>query len=247
MPDKCQILLTNDDGIQSPGLWAAAEALSTLGYVHVVAPREQMSGVGRSLPLTSDGKIAAHKLTVHEKEWTVYAVGGTPAQAVLHGVLEVMPVWPNLVVSGINYGENLGTGVTISGTVGAALEAASLGIPALAASLQVPSGNYLSYSREIDFSAAQYFVTLFARRMLESGLLPERHSCNALGDHPPIPQPLFPSAQTAAAVLGRTRFCGLRGVGRPALPARGQRHLYPAGQAVGFGHTIEHRYDFTNQ
>jgi 5'-nucleotidase len=173
MPDKCQILLTNDDGIQSPGLWAAAEALSTLGYVHVVAPREQMSGVGRSLPLTSDGKIAAHKLTVHEKEWTVYAVGGTPAQAVLHGVLEVMPVWPNLVVSGINYGENLGTGVTISGTVGAALEAASLGIPALAASLQVPSGNYLSYSREIDFTAAQYFVTLFARRMLEQGLLPD--------------------------------------------------------------------------
>jgi 5'-nucleotidase len=170
LPDKRQILLTNDDGIQSPGLWAAAEALSALGYVHVIAPLEQMSGVGRSLPTTSSGKIVAHKLTVHGKEWTVYAVGGTPAQAVLHGVLEVMPVSPDLVVSGINYGENLGTGVTVSGTVGAALEAASLGIPAMAASLQTHSDYYLSYSQDVDFSAAKYFVGLFAARILEQGL-----------------------------------------------------------------------------
>ena len=151
MPEKIQILLTNDDGIQSPGLWAAAEALSELGYVHVVAPREQSSGLGRSLPNDSDGKIAPQILRVHEKDWTVYAVGGTPAQAVLHGVLEIIGTRPALVVSGINYGENLGTGVTVSGTVGAALEAATMGIPAMAVSLQVPSDYYLSYSREIDF------------------------------------------------------------------------------------------------
>ncbi len=173
MSEKVQILLTNDDGIQSPGLWAAAEALSELGYVHVVAPREQSSGLGRSLPNNSDGKIAPQILHVHEKDWTVYAVGGTPAQAVLHGVLEITGTQPALVVSGINYGENLGTGVTVSGTVGAALEAAALGIPAMAVSLQVPSDYYLSYSREIDFSAACYFTQVFGRLMLANHLPPD--------------------------------------------------------------------------
>jgi 5'-nucleotidase len=165
--EKCQILLTNDDGIQSPGLWAAAEALSDLGYVTVAAPREQSSGMGRSLPMNSDGVIRAESLRVRGKEWTVYAVGGTPAQAVLHGILEIMPQKPDLVVSGINYGENVATGITISGTVGAAMEAASQGIPALAASLETERHQHLSYSTEVDFSAAAYFTAYFARKLLE--------------------------------------------------------------------------------
>jgi 5'-nucleotidase len=147
--DKPQILLTNDDGIQSPGLWAAAEALSALGYVTVAAPREQSSGMGRSLPGTSDGIIQPETLIVHGQAWTVYAVGGSPAQAVLHAVLEIMPQLPDLVVSGINYGENIGTGVTVSGTVGAAMEAAALGFKSLAVSLETDQKYHLSYSREI--------------------------------------------------------------------------------------------------
>jgi 5'-nucleotidase len=170
MPDKLQILLTNDDGIQSPGLWAAAEALSELGFVHVVAPRLQSSGTGRSLPNSSDGIISSQTLRVHEKDWTVYAVGGTPAQAVLHGVLEVIGTKPALVVSGINYGENLGTAVTASGTIGAALEAATMGVPALAISLQVPTNYQLTYSRQIDFSTAAYFTTFFGRQLLANHL-----------------------------------------------------------------------------
>ena len=173
MPSSPQILLTNDDEIESPGLWAAAEALSQLGYVHVVAPREQSSGAGRSLPTTSDGIIRPQTLQVHGQEWTVYAVGGTPAQAVLHGVLEVLPERPQLVVSGINYGQNLGSGVTISGTIGAALEAASLGIPALAVSLETEDRYHRSYSREVDFSTAAYFTTYFARRMLFQHMPPD--------------------------------------------------------------------------
>ena len=164
---KYQILLTNDDGIQSPGLWAAAEALSELGYVTVAAPREQSSGTGRSLPSTSDGIIRTEGMRVGSKDWTVYAVGGTPAQAVLHGILEIMPQRPDLVVSGINYGENVATGVTISGTVGAAMEAASQGIPALAASLETDRKEHFSYSREIDFTTAAYFTAYFARKLLE--------------------------------------------------------------------------------
>jgi 5'-nucleotidase len=165
--DKCQILLTNDDGIQSPGLWAAAEALSDLGFVTVAAPREQSSGTGRSLPMSSDGIIRPESLRVRGKEWTVYAVGGTPAQAVLHGVLEIMPQKPHLVVSGINYGENVATGITISGTVGAAMEAASLGIPSLAASLETDRAHHLTYSKDVDFSIAGWFTAFFARMLLE--------------------------------------------------------------------------------
>jgi len=165
--EKCQILLTNDDGIQSPGLWAAAEALSDLGYVTVAAPRDQSSGAGRSLPASSDGIIRPEILRVRGKDWTVYAIGGSPAQAVLHGILEIMSQKPDLVVSGINYGENVATGITISGTVGAAMEAASQGIPALATSLETEQKLHLSYSTEIDFSTAAYFTAYFARKMLE--------------------------------------------------------------------------------
>ena len=148
---KPQILLTNDDGIRSPGLWAAAASLSDLGFVTVTAPREQSSGAGRSLPNTSDGIIQLEQVQVNGQEWSVYAVGGSPAQSVLHGVYEVLKFKPDLVVSGINYGENVATGVTISGTVGAALEAASLGIPALAVSLEADSKYHLSYSAGCGF------------------------------------------------------------------------------------------------
>ena len=168
--DKIQILLTNDDGIESPGLWAAAEALSEIGYVWVVAPREQSSGMGRSMPSTSDGIITPRKMTVHGKEWTVYAVGGSPAQAVQHGVLEILPEWPNLVVSGINYGSNVGMGITVSGTVGAALQGAGYQIPAIAVSLETPIEFHTSYSKEIDFRVAGYFTRVFAQAALD--LLP---------------------------------------------------------------------------
>ncbi len=167
MTKKYQILLTNDDGIRSPGLWAAAEALSELGFVHVVAPRDQFSGAGRSMPSHSDGIISPRSMTVHGKEWTVYGVGGTPAQAVLHAICEILPKQPDLVVSGINYGENLGIGVTVSGTVGAALEAAARGIPALAISLETDQADHLSYSTEVDFSSAAHFALYFGRMLLE--------------------------------------------------------------------------------
>lgn len=165
-----QILLTNDDGILSPGLWAAAASLSRLGFVTVTAPREQSSGMGRSLPNTSDGIIREQRVEVNSQEWTVFSIGGTPAQAVLHGVLEVMKTKPDLVVSGINYGENVATGVTISGTVGAAMEAASLGIPAMAVSLEAAAEYHLTYSEEVSFLVAAEFTARIARLLLKKEL-----------------------------------------------------------------------------
>jgi 5'-nucleotidase len=84
-----------------------------------------------------------------------------------------MPEKPALIVSGINYGENVGTGVTISGTVGAALEAAALGFPALAISLETEPALHLSYSEDVDFSTAAYFTAYFGRLLLERRLLPD--------------------------------------------------------------------------
>jgi len=170
---KPQILLTNDDGIRSPGLWAAAKALSEIGYVHVAAPRDQYSGAGRSMPSHSDGLIQVEQVQVNGKLWDVHSIGGTPAQVVLHAVLEILPQKPDLVVSGINYGENVGNGVTVSGTVGAAMEAAAMGIPALAASLETDVDHHLSYSTVVDFEVAAYFTAYFARLLLGHGMPPD--------------------------------------------------------------------------
>jgi 5'-nucleotidase len=167
-----QILLTNDDGIDSPGLWAAAEALSELGYVWVTAPRDQASGMGRSMPSTSDGEITTKALVVHGKPWTIYSVGGSPAQVVQHAIYEIIPDMPDLVVSGINYGLNLGTGVTVSGTVGAAMEGAANGIPSLAVSLDTAPEYFLSHSADIDFKPAAHFTRFFAQKLLAGGFDP---------------------------------------------------------------------------
>ena len=162
-----QILLTNDDSIHSPGLWAAAEALDELGFVHVVAPQNQQTATGHSMPIQSSGIIERMTLNVNGRDWPVYAVDGSPGQAVVHGVVDVIQTTPDLVVSGINYGENIGAGITVSGTVGAALEAASLGIPALAVSMQTGAEHHFSLSQDVDFGVAGYFTNLFARAMLD--------------------------------------------------------------------------------
>ncbi len=164
---KKQILLTNDDGIDSPGLWAAAAVLSEIGYVTVVAPREHCSAMGRGFGRHEDGKIEIRHMVINGQKWDTYAVGGTPSQTVLHGVLEVMQQKPDLVVSGINYGENLSTDISYSGTVGAAIEAASMGIPALATSYQIMEEEWNTFF-DIDFSVAAYFTQYFARQLLDT-------------------------------------------------------------------------------
>ncbi|MEP7357401.1 MAG: 5'/3'-nucleotidase SurE [Anaerolineales bacterium] len=168
-----QILLTNDDGIGSPGLWAAAQALAPLGYVTVAAPREQWSGAGRSMPVQTAGSIFVQDVNVNGQNWRVYAIDGTPAQVVQHSLVELMPRYPDLIVAGINYGENVGSGVTISGTIGAALEGASFGVPGLAVSLQTDARYHLSHSTDIDFTAAALFTHKFAKLMLSTQRPPD--------------------------------------------------------------------------
>jgi 5'-nucleotidase len=168
--DRPQILLVNDDGIRSPGLWAAAEALSTLGFVTVIAPRSQYSGAGRSMGHGVDGKIEATQLKIGSQEWTTYSVNGSPAQATQAGIHEILKRLPDLIVSGINYGENPSHDITMSGTVGAAIEGAAHGVPALAVSLELLNEEWFSYSTEVNFSTAAYFTHKFAEILLNSPL-----------------------------------------------------------------------------
>ena len=169
---KPLILITNDDGIYSPGLLAAAEAAAPLGELLIVAPRTQQTSMGRSAMIGPDiGIIEEVMLTVAGEQIRAYAVHGTPALAAAHGILELASRKPSLCVSGINYGENLGAGMTMSGTVGAALEASSLGVPALATSIELDSA--VAHSHEyvtLDWSMAIHFTHLAAKRILEQGL-----------------------------------------------------------------------------
>lgn len=167
------ILLTNDDGIDSPGLAAAAAALHTLGDLLIVAPTAQQSGMGRSMPGKSTGRLYRTNTCADGITWPAFGAEASPAQAVQHGLLELADRHPALAVSGINYGENIGTGITISGTVGAALEAAEHGIPALAVSLEVGANFHRTNEDSVDFSTAMFFTRLFAERWLKAGDLPD--------------------------------------------------------------------------
>ena len=166
------ILITNDDGISSPGLRAAAAALDKLGEVLVVAPAVQQSGTGRSMPPTSEGRIARQKIVLNGRQIEGYAVEGSPAQVVQHGILEIAPRLPDLLVSGINYGENIGSGINVSGTVGAAMEGADFGIRSIAFSQQTDPRYYLNASESVNMGVAMHFLQFFAHRVLEAGLPP---------------------------------------------------------------------------
>jgi 5'-nucleotidase len=168
--NKKQILLTNDDGIESPGLWAAAEALAELGYVTVAAPSDHFSASGRGYVRNSTGCITTRKLKINNQEWEAYGVGGSPSQTVVQAILEIMPHKPDLVVAGINYGENVGTDITFSGTVMAAMEGASLGVAALAVSVQILIEEWDTFHPDVNFNTSAYFTHKFAKILLEKKL-----------------------------------------------------------------------------
>ncbi len=122
------ILITNDDGIESPGLQALVEALSSDHHVDVIAPDGERSGMSHYL--TMKGAIRCRRI-----DGRGYVISGSPADCVILGVLGVLDSKPDVVLSGINLGANLGTDVVYSGTAAAARQAAFMGIPGIAVSL----------------------------------------------------------------------------------------------------------------
>jgi 5'-nucleotidase len=156
-----RILVTNDDGVRAPGLLAVAEALRPLGEVTIVAPAENQSGKGHSLTISDPIYVDQIKLTDEIQAWSAVA---TPASCVKVALGALMPEKPDLVVSGINRGYNLGAVVYVSGTAGAAREAALGGIPAIAASMAVEG--------HPSYGAAAEMVRRVAERVKAQGIGP---------------------------------------------------------------------------
>ena len=151
------ILVTNDDGVRSPGIRSLAEALRKLGRVVVVAPDRNRSAVGHALTLE-------RPLRAEEIKPDVFAVDGTPTDCVNLGIHGLLRETPDLVVSGINRGSNLGDDITYSGTVCAAMEASLMGLPAFAVSLDT------SKFQADDLQLAAGFSRQVAAQILQNGL-----------------------------------------------------------------------------
>lgn len=159
-----RILVTNDDGVRAPGLLALVQALRSLGEVQVVAPAEPHSGVGHGLSITDP--IYLDSVTMPGGIEAV-ALTATPASCVKVALEVLLPRRPDLVVSGINRGYNLGMTAYVSGTVGAAREAALQGIPAIAASLASAADPHYEAAAEMTRRVA----ALVKMRGLASGVL----------------------------------------------------------------------------
>jgi 5'-nucleotidase len=153
-----QILVTNDDGYRSAGITALADALRSIGDVTIVAPIEEASAIGHALTLR-------RPLRLEHFEGRIYGVDGTPTDCVNIAIAQVFKGLPDLVVSGINKGWNLGDDVTYSGTVAGAFEGALLGVPSLAISLRATRAEY-------DFSYAARAAATLAEAMLQRPLPP---------------------------------------------------------------------------
>ena len=151
-----RILVTNDDGVQSEGIHALAEAVAPLGDVTVVAPLEEASAIGHALTLR-------RPLRLEKRSPGIYAVDGTPTDCVNVAIAHVLNGKPDLIVSGINKGWNLGDDVTYSGTVSGALEGALLGIPSLAVSTQY-------VGEQFEFTHAAQAARAIAEAVLERGM-----------------------------------------------------------------------------
>jgi 5'-nucleotidase len=155
-----KILVTNDDGIQAPGLWALAEQLAAVGEIVVFAPAQEQSGVGTAISLHRS--VGLSKVETKLPGVPAFAVDGTPGDSVILA-LEVMKDI-GLVVSGINTGANMGCDVLLSGTVGAALQGYIHGIPSVAVSIQA--------RQEFHFEVAARVAGLLARRIANDGAVP---------------------------------------------------------------------------
>ena len=149
-----RILVTNDDGYFSAGIEALSKALEAVGEVTVVAPASEQSATAHSLTLTRP--LRARQIG---ERW--YTVDGTPTDCVLLALTKILPNRPDIVVSGINHGANLGDDVTYSGTVAGALEGSIFKLPGIAVSLA---------AREGDFTPAANFAAKLTAQVLKEGL-----------------------------------------------------------------------------
>lgn len=178
------IIISNDDGFNAKGIRALRNEISKVADVIMVAPETEQSAVGHAITLSSPLKV---RKVVEQGEFLGYAVNGTPADCIKIAVTVLLEEPPELVISGINQGGNMGTCVIYSGTVSAATEAATMGIPAMAISLD----SFESH----DFSVAAAFAKKIFPTVIKNGL-PEGVSLN-------INVPAVPASEIKGAVVTR--------------------------------------------
>ena len=159
-PGRLSILISNDDGIEAPGILALAEAVRPLGEVVVAAPAGNRTGMSHAV--SSERPIAVEESGRRGQRWL--AIHATPATCVRLAVEKLLPSRPDIVLSGINSGENLGTVTFYSATVGAAREAAFLGIPAVAINLAAANG--------MDYGTAAEVTARIVRALGKDGIPP---------------------------------------------------------------------------
>jgi 5'-nucleotidase len=155
------ILLTNDDGINAPGIRTLIEVMNTIGEVVVVAPDSPQSGMGHAITL--DATLYVERVNINNTKNLEYSCSGTPADCVKLGIKEVLDRRPDICVSGINHGSNSSINVIYSGTMSAALEAGIEGIPSIGFSL-------LDYSWNANFEASKKYVKSITENVLKHGL-----------------------------------------------------------------------------
>jgi len=157
------ILLTNDDGINAAGLWALAEAVRDLGEVWIVAPERERSGVSHAFTLATPLRFAHHPRRGFNN---VYAVSGTPVDAAKFALNRLLPRRPDLLLAGVNRGENSGINILYSGTVAGAMEGAMVGIPSIAVSIA-----WYDHDEETSvLDVAVKFTRRLSERVLRDGL-----------------------------------------------------------------------------
>ena len=155
------ILVTNDDGINAPGIRTLISVIKDIGDVIVVAPDSPQSGMGHAITINST--LHSSRITPKNSEIIEYSCSGTPADCVKLAINELMPRKPDLCVSGINHGSNSSINVIYSGTMSAAIEAGIEGVPAIGFSL-------LDYSWNADFSQSKDFIRKITSNALNNGI-----------------------------------------------------------------------------
>jgi len=177
MEPRPLILVTNDDGIDSNGLAAAARGALRIGDVVIAAPSEQQTAMGRAYPRRDDlGVIDIVQIDIGVSDpIEAYAVHGSPGYSAAYGIAEIAPRIkgrkPDITVSGINIGANCGTSITSSGTIGAALESVDMNVPALAVSMEILDYDTRCHDfSALDLSSAEKATEYWLRRILKEGM-----------------------------------------------------------------------------